>query len=180
MSIFKVTGNRPLEGQLTVQGAKNSVLPLLAATILAPSVTILRNCPDLSDVRASLDILRHLGCKVRRIGDAISVDATVLTCTDIPDELMRAMRSSVIFLGAILARCGCARMNLPGGCELGPRPIDLHLSALRKLGAVIDETPEGLQCSAPQLTGREIVLSIPSVGATENAMLCAVAASGVT
>ncbi|MEG0596849.1 MAG: UDP-N-acetylglucosamine 1-carboxyvinyltransferase, partial [Oscillospiraceae bacterium] len=106
----------------------------------------------------SLDILRHLGCKVRRMGDAISVDATVLTCTDIPDELMRAMRSSVIFLGAILARCGCARMNLPGGCELGPRPIDLHLSALR----------------------REIVLSIPSVGATENAMLCAVSASGVT
>ncbi|MEG1579510.1 MAG: UDP-N-acetylglucosamine 1-carboxyvinyltransferase, partial [Oscillospiraceae bacterium] len=91
-------------------------------TILAPSVSILRNCPDLSDVRASMDILRHLGCKVRRMGDAISVDATTLTCTDIPDELMRAMRSSVIFLGAILARCGCARMNLPGGCELGPRP----------------------------------------------------------
>ncbi|MEG0824518.1 MAG: UDP-N-acetylglucosamine 1-carboxyvinyltransferase [Oscillospiraceae bacterium] len=180
MSIFKVTGNRPLEGQLTVQGAKNSVLPLLAATILAPSVSILRNCPDLSDVRASMDILRHLGCKVRRMGDAISVDATTLTCTDIPDELMRAMRSSVIFLGAILARCGCARMNLPGGCELGPRPIDLHLFALRKLGAVIEETPEGLQCSAPQLTGKEIVLSIPSVGATENAMLCAVAARGVT
>ncbi|MEG2137974.1 MAG: UDP-N-acetylglucosamine 1-carboxyvinyltransferase, partial [Oscillospiraceae bacterium] len=115
-----------------------------------------------------------------RMGDAISVDATTLTCTDIPDELMRAMRSSVIFLGAILARCGCARMNLPGGCELGPRPIDLHLFALRKLGAVIEETPEGLQCSAPQLTGKEIVLSIPSVGATENAMLCAVAARGVT
>lgn len=180
MSKFHITGGRRLSGEVTIHGAKNSVLPILAATVLAPGVSVIHNCPDLSDVTASLNILEHLGCQTCREGDTVTVDASRLERCDVPDELMREMRSSVIFLGAVLARAGCADMNLPGGCELGPRPIDLHLSAMRALGAEIGEGPGGLHCTAPRLTGREISLSLPSVGATENIMLCACGAQGTT
>ena len=180
MSVFTIHGGRPLGGGLAIHGAKNSVLPILAATVLCPGVSVIHNCPPLSDVAASAAILEHLGCKVEQQGDTVTVDASVLTRDDVPDALMREMRSSVIFLGAILGRLGRARMSYPGGCELGPRPIDLHLSALRALGADIQEGSQGLVCTAPALTGGEITLSIPSVGATENAMLAAVAARGTT
>lgn len=180
MEVFKVTGGVPLRGRLPIQGAKNSVLPLLAATILGRGESVLRGCPDLSDVTASLAILEHLGCGVKRDGDVVTVDATSLTRRDIPDHLMRAMRSSVIFLGAVLGRLGEAQMSYPGGCELGPRPIDLHLMALRALGADVREGPEGICCTGARLTGGDVTLSIPSVGATENAMLTGVAAQGVT
>ena len=180
MREFRVAGGKRLSGEVYIHGAKNSVLPILAATILAPGVSVIHNCPRLSDVTASLAILEHLGCKTARTGDTVTVDAETLTRCDIPDELMREMRSSVIFLGAILARTGRAEMNLPGGCELGPRPIDLHLSAMRALGAEIDEGPGGLRCAAARLVGREITLNLPSVGATENIMLAACAAEGVT
>lgn len=180
MEVLKVTGGERLYGSLSVQGAKNSVLPLLAATILGRGVSVLRNCPSLSDVAASVAILEGLGCKVRREGDTLTVDAGTLDRGDIPDRLMRAMRSSVIFLGAVLGRLGEAQMSYPGGCELGPRPIDLHLAALRTLGAEVIEGPGGLFCRAGCLSGGDIALSLPSVGATENAMLAAVAAQGVT
>lgn len=180
MSVFTITGGRPLCGELTVHGAKNSVLPILAATVLCPGVCVIHNCPPLSDVAAALAILEHLGASVARQGDTVSVDATRLNSSHVPDALMREMRSSVIFLGAILGRLGRAELSYPGGCELGPRPIDLHLAALRTLGADIREGPEGLLCSATRLQGGDITLSIPSVGATENAMLAAVAAEGVT
>ena len=180
MSAYLVEGGRPLRGTARVHGAKNSVLPILAATILCRGVSVVHNCPDLSDVRASISILEHLGCKVSRTGDTITVDASELTQNDVPDALMREMRSSVIFLGAILARCGEASLTSPGGCELGPRPIDLHLSGLRALGAEIDDTGGTLHCKAAKLTGREIVLGFPSVGATENLMLAACGAEGVT
>ncbi len=180
MSQLHIVGGRPLSGALTVHGAKNSVLPILAATVLVPGISVIHNCPRLSDVTASLSILEHLGCKTCQVGDTVTVDATYIDRCDVPDELMREMRSSVIFLGAILARTGCAKLNLPGGCELGPRPIDLHLMGLRALGAQIREDCEGLQCAACGLTGREITLSLPSVGATENLMLAACGAKGVT
>ena len=106
MSAYLVEGGRPLRGTARVHGAKNSVLPILAATILCRGVSVVHNCPDLSDVRASISILEHLGCKVSRTGDTITVDASELTQNDVPDALMREMRSSVIFLGAILARTG--------------------------------------------------------------------------
>ena len=142
---------------------------------------MVHNCPDLSDVRASIAILEHLGCRVERAGDTVTVDASALTGRDVPDALMREMRSSVIFLGAILARLGEAIMSFPGGCELGPRPIDLHLAAIRSLGAQVREQGGELHCSAAGgLAGCEITFSIPSVGATENAMLCACGAEGVT
>ena len=175
-----IEGGRRLSGDLTVQGAKNSVLPILAACILSGDVCILQRCPHLEDVDTSIDILRHLGCAVRWNGPDLEVDSSTLTRWDIPDRLMRRMRSSVVFLGAILARCGQAELSYPGGCAIGARPIDLHLSALRTLGACIREEGGSLDCTASGLAGAEIVLSIPSVGATENAMLAACGAEGTT
>ncbi len=180
MSQIIIQGGRPLEGTLEIQGAKNSVLPVLAATILHPGVTRLRRCPRLTDVDASVRILRHLGCEARWEGDELVVDTASMSRWDIPDHLMREMRSSVIFLGAILARFGWAEMSYPGGCELGPRPIDLHLDILRQLGASIREEGGRLRCEAGRLTGREVSLSLPSVGATENAILAACGAEGET
>lgn len=181
MSFYEICGGRPLRGELRVQGAKNSALPILAAALLAPGQSVIRNCPDLSDVTAALEILRLLGCRAVREGDAVLIDASQLTSCGIPDRLMREMRSSVIFLGALLARLGRAELSYPGGCELGPRPIDLHLAALRGLGAEIAEEQGQLTCTRGQgLMGRELCLSIPSVGATENAMLAACGAEGTT
>ena len=178
--LLSVRGGRRLEGEVTIQGAKNSVLPILAATLLARGQVALLGCPRLRDVDASIRILRHLGCDAHWEADALAVDTTALRRCEISDVLMREMRSSAIFLGAILARCGQAELSYPGGCELGPRPIDLHISGLRALGAEIDDTGGTLHCKAQKLTGREIVLGFPSVGATENLMLAACGAEGVT
>lgn len=180
MSHFLVRGGRRLDGRLTVQGAKNSVLPILAATLLARGQVVLLGCPHLRDVDASIRILHHLGCGARWEGDALTVDTAALDRCEISDQLMREMRSSAIFLGAILARCGQADLSYPGGCELGPRPIDLHLSGLRQLGAEIREEGGFLHCRAPALVGREVVLRMPSVGATENLMLAACGCVGTT
>lgn len=180
MSAIIIRGGRPLSGSLTVQGAKNSVLPILAATLLSGEVCRIRHCPRLRDVETAMEILRHLGCRADWQGRDLLVDAADLTRWDVPDHLMSRMRSSVVFLGAILARCGQAEMTYPGGCELGARPIDLHLAALRSMGAAIQETGGRLACRRERLTGTEIVLSLPSVGATENAMLAACGAEGET
>ncbi len=162
MSHLEIRGGVPLSGRLRVQGAKNSVLPILAAALLAPGQSILHNCPRLSDVEATGKILRLLGCGVEREEKTLLVDASQPTGWTIPDPLMREMRSSVIFLGAMLARLGRAELSYPGGCELGPRPIDLHLAALRSLGAEIVEEQGRLRCT---------------VG---NAMLAACGARGTT
>lgn len=181
MSKLLVTGGAPLEGEVEIHGAKNSVLPILAATILNHGISVIHNCPRLRDVTASLEILRHLGCNTEQTANTVIVDATHLLRHDVPDDLMREMRSSVIFLGAILARLGEAAMNMPGGCELGPRPIDLHLSCIRAMGGEITESIDGLHCSVGSgLQGCEFSLAIPSVGVTENIMLAACGAQGVT
>ncbi len=180
MSHIILQGGARLEGTLPVQGAKNSVLPILAASILHPGRTVLRGCPHLSDVEASIRILRHLGCRADWEDGDLAIDASGIDRWDIPDHLMREMRSSVVFLGSILARMGRAEMSHPGGCELGPRPIDLHLAVLRQLGAGIREEGGCLRCTAQRLEGREITLSMPSVGATENAILAACGAHGET
>lgn len=181
MSSFEIQGGRELCGCLQVHGAKNSVLPVLAATVLAEGESVIHNCPRLSDVDAALEILEVLGCRVTREGDTVRVDTKCLKRDTIPDFLMRKMRSSVVFLGPILARLGSVCLSLPGGCELGPRPIDLHLAALRALGAAVEEGDGFVCCAAPNgLRGREICLPLPSVGATENAMLCACGCAGTT
>ena len=171
MSVWHVEGGNRLTGSVTVQGAKNAVLPIMAASVLAPGETELLNVPELRDVDTTIRILRGLGCSVEREGDAVYIDSRAMAACEIPHRLMRELRSSVIFLGALLARCGRAKLSMPGGCELGPRPIDLHLMALRALGAQIDERGGELICSAPDgLHGAGIALPMPSVGATENAM----------
>ena len=163
-----------------MQGAKNSVLPILAASILARGETVIHGCPLLSDVDAAVKILQHFGCTVNRFGHTLYIDSKEVTRSDIPEDLMKEMRSSVIFLGAILARTGEAILSRPGGCELGPRPIDLHLSALRAMGAQISENEDGsIVCKAKSLQGCTICLPTPSVGATENSMLAASCADGV-
>ena len=180
MSQLLVRGGGSLTGEVAVQGAKNSVLPILAATLMTGGQVELRGCPRLRDVDASIRILRTLGCDARWEGDSLLADTAGLNRCAVSDLLMREMRSSAIFLGAILARCGEAEMSYPGGCELGPRPIDLHLAGLRDLGAEIQDSGGMLRCRAPRLRGRDLVLCLPSVGATENLMLAACGAEGVT
>ena len=179
MHVIHVCPGR-VDGTLRVQGAKNSALPILAASLLVRGETVLCNCPRLADVDSAADILCHLGCRVRREGDAVIVDASDVQPRAIPNDMMRRMRSSVIFLGAILARTGQAQMTYPGGCELGPRPVDMHLAALRQLGAEITEEDGRITARAGSLQGARIDLRFPSVGATENAMIAAAAADGVT
>ncbi len=176
-----ITGGKPLNGEISVHGAKNSSLPLLAATVLCKNKTVLHNCPDLSDVDAACRILECLGCVTERKGSAVTVSTDSIENCDVPDSLMREMRSSVVFLGPIAARLGKAMISFPGGCELGARPIDLHLSSLRKLGMDIKEIHGKLICSAEKgLHGTSINLTFPSVGATENIILAAALAKGET
>lgn len=181
MSEITVTGGRKLNGTVRLHGAKNSVLPILAGAALCRGESVIHNCPALSDVDSAIRILEHLGAKVRREGSSVIINTDSIDRYDIPDELMREMRSSIVFLGAIAARNGRAVLSSPGGCELGPRPIDLHLSSLSELGLTIDETHGYLDCRCEDgLRGCEITLSFPSVGATENIILAAVTAEGAT
>lgn len=180
MGKIVVRGARQLSGDVTVHGAKNAVLPILAATVVVGGVHIIDNCPELSDVSTTVEILKELGAKVSRSGDRLIIDTTSELSYYIPERLMRKLRSSIVFMGAVLARNKKAKISSPGGCELGPRPIDLHIKALKELGAEIVEEHGYLICKANELIGKEIHLDIPSVGATENAMLLAVAAKGTT
>ena len=180
MDFYQIKGKNPLSGMLTVHGAKNSVLPILAATLLASGQSTLYNCPELTDVSITMDILRELGCQVRREGSTLVVDASQPTSARIPHHLMQEMRSSIVFLGALLSRMGEGQLSYPGGCELGPRPIVLHLSSLRALGAESKEQQGMLIAKGGNLVGKDIFLSIPSVGATQNLMLAACGAVGTT
>lgn len=181
MSAFVINGGRRISGSIRVQGSKNSVLPILAATVLVDGVSVIHNCPDLSDTAGTVKILKKLGCKVLREGNSIVVDSNGISSSEIPENLMREMRSSVIFLGAILGRMKTAVISTPGGCEIGLRPIDLHIYAMKQLGVNVAEDYGKLVCTAPNgLIGKKITFSFPSVGATENAILASVTAKGTT
>ena len=180
MDIWTVRGGRRLSGVCRVQGSKNASLPILAASVLCPAESELSNVPQLRDIDAALRILRHLGCGAEQKGNELYINARGLVRSTVPHELMAQMRSSVIFMGALLARCGEVRLSPPGGCQLGRRPIDLHLAALRQLGASIEERDGEILCRAEKLRGTTVRLPFPSVGATENLMLAATAAAGET
>jgi UDP-N-acetylglucosamine 1-carboxyvinyltransferase len=184
VEILRVNGNRKLSGSIEIQGAKNSVLPIMAAALLTNGETVIHNCPRLRDVEVSINILKHLGRKVWREGHNVIIASSVITCNEIPDSLMREMRSSVVFLGAILAMNGAAELSAPGGCELGPRPIDLHLDAIKEFGGEVESSGGKLSVRLTKSWNtssvRNISFPIASVGATENAMLLAARTPGRT
>lgn len=180
MSKIIIDGGNRIGGEIRVGGAKNSVLPILAATVLNGGVNVVHDIPKLLDVDIMEKILISLGCLVKRENGTIIVDSKNITEYEIPEELVRQMRSSIIFLGAMLSRFGKVKVSYPGGCEIGPRPIDLHLKSLREMGAKIEEKHGFLNCEAKKLKGCDIQLDFPSVGATENIMLAGVFAEGIT
>lgn len=182
MQVLEIVGDRRLSGETEIQGAKNAVLPILAATLLGDGECVIHNCPNLSDVKTGLEILKGLGAECHYNAD----EKTAYICCDnaseciISEKLMCEMRSSVMFLGAILARCKKARICYPGGCELGPRPIDIHLKAFRELGVKIEEYSGFIYCELEKYNPSVINLQIPSVGATENIMLLCAGLKGET
>ncbi len=180
MAIWHINGGRRLEGACFVQGSKNAALPIIAASLISPAETNLLNVPCLSDVSQSLRILRQLGCTAEQYQNDVYIDSRKLNNCIIPKEMMQSMRSSVLFMGALLARCGVVHLTAPGGCKIGSRPIDMHLDAMRCLGAEVTEENGEIICKASKLKGNDIFLKYPSVGATENAMLAACGAEGET
>ncbi len=182
MQRFIINGGRRLRGELALQGSKNSSLPIMAASLLCCGECTLHSCPNLTDVYAASRILNCVGCKCTFSDNTAVINSVVIDKTSISEELMREMRSSIIFMGAMLGRAGECTVSVPGGCELGPRPIDMHISALRKMGIEIRESGGSIICKAPagRAKGAKINLAFPSVGATENVILCAVTAEGET
>lgn len=180
MGQYIIEGGNRLYGSVRVQGAKNSALPILAATVAVGVPCVIHNCPDLTDIDSTVKILKSLGCEVHRSVGSVSVDSSHISSNCISDTLMREMRSSIIFLGALISGTGEAVMTAPGGCDIGLRPIDLHLTAMQKLGIRVTEEHGQIRCSCQKVRGNKITLSFPSVGATENIILASVKASGVT
>jgi UDP-N-acetylglucosamine 1-carboxyvinyltransferase len=175
-----IEGGRPLSGAIQIHGAKNAALPILAACIMTSGTYTLGNVPSLLDIDVMLHILRALGCSAQQQGEIVTVHTTTANSSHIPEELMGQMRSSIFLMGPLLARFGSVTVYQPGGCAIGERKIDLHLGGLQALGAQIVETGNKIVCTAETLRGAEIVLDFPSVGATENIMMAAVLAEGVT
>lgn len=182
MQKFVITGGKRLNGEIELQGCKNSVLPIMAAAVLVNGKCILESCPNLTDVYSASRILNSIGCKCSIAGNTAEIDSVSVSGNAISEKLMGEMRSSIMFVGAILGRVGQCTFSIPGGCELGPRPIDMHLAAFAKLGAEISENGGEITCRMPKEKrhGGKISLPFPSVGATENIILCSVLAEGET
>lgn len=180
MERLAIEGGHRLTGTVRIHGAKNAALPILAASVMAHGESIIKDVPNLQDIRVMLTILRQLGANVQVVGSDIRIDATQINQTEVPEDLMRQMRSSIFLMGPILARCGKVRVSTPGGCTIGTRPIDLHLKGLRAMGAKIEERHGYIDCTASKLQGANIYLDLPSVGATENLIMAAVFAEGTT
>ena len=181
MEKFVVSGGKPLKGEVSISGFKNAAVAILPATVLANDVCILENVPDISDIRAEIDILRELGAKVRRISSTVlEIDTSTVNSTEVPLELGQKMRASYYFLGSLLSRFGKASVPMPGGCNLGARPIDQHLKAFTALGAGNSLDYAMVNVESDNLTGAHVFFDVNSVGATINAMLAAVMAEGTT
>ncbi len=181
MEKFIIQGGRPLTGEVQVSGAKNAAVAILPATILAADKCIIENLPNISDVATSVRILREMGAGVRLLNEnTLEIDTRHLATTSVPDDLSRQMRASYYFLGALLGRYGEGTVAMPGGCDLGPRPIDQHLKAFSALGAADSVDYGMIQVRASALSGSHVFFDTVSVGATINAMLAAVKAEGLT
>lgn len=180
MKSYIIEGGRKLEGEVRISGSKNASLPIIASTILNSDITKLYNVPNIHDTQITLKILRLLGCKVKKNNGKIEINSKNMKEKAIPEELMREMRSTVVLAGAILGRFKEVTFSYPGGCDIGARPIDLHLKAFKKLGVQIEENSGFIHCKTDKIIAADINLDFPSVGATENIILAAVYADGIT
>lgn len=180
MPSYIIEGGNRLEGEIDVSGSKNASLPILAATILNKGTTKLYNVPEIRDTRITQEILKYIGCKVKKHNGKIEINSGNVTKKEIPEHLMHQMRSTVILAGAILGRFREVRFSYPGGCDIGARPIDLHLKSFEKLGINITENSGFIVCKCDKIVGANIDLDFPSVGATENIILASVYAEGET
>ena len=180
MEKYIINGGNSLFGSVDVQSAKNSVLPILAAAVLTDGEVKINKIPHITDVHNMVKILSRLGCKSVFDGDGLIIDSSKADCHEIPSELAHELRSSVFLLGSVISRFRMAKIAYPGGCDIGLRPVDLHLTGLKRLGVKISEESGYIVCRCEKLKGNEVMLDCPSVGATENIMLAAVKAEGTT
>ncbi|MDQ7096159.1 UDP-N-acetylglucosamine 1-carboxyvinyltransferase [Desulfosporosinus sp. PR] len=180
MDRYVITGKQTLEGTIRVSGAKNSSLPLLAATLLVEGTSTLLEIPALADITHMIEVLEHLGCKATRQNEGLLIDAAALEFCDVDEGLMRQMRASNLILGPLLARYGRVKISRPGGCAIGSRPMDQHIKGLQQLGVKVKERHGYIEAWADHLEGAEVYLDVPSVGATENIMMAAALAKGTT
>ena len=180
MEKYIIEGGRPLFGEVEIQSAKNAVLPLLAAAVLTGERVVIHKCPRIADVLNMVGILGELGCNTKFDGNDLVIDSADAANHEIPSSLAKELRSSVFMLGSVVSRFGRARIAYPGGCDIGLRPIDLHLNGLRRLGVCVSEGGGYIDCSCDRIEGAEVVLDFPSVGATENIILAAAKAKGTT
>lgn len=180
MKEYIINGGQSLDGALEIKGAKNSILPLMAASILTDEITVLHNCPNISDVDSMINILEGLGSKIIRSGRDVIIDNSMTDKSEIPASLAKELRSSVFLLGSLLSRHKKAKVAYPGGCDIGLRPIDIHITGLRELGIEIQEQGGYILCNCLNAKSADIVLDLPSVGATENLMLASVFIKGKT
>ena len=180
MSKFIIQGGKELAGEVRISGSKNAALPIIAATVLVKGKITLYNVPNIQDVQTMFEIIRGIGGKVTKKNNKMIIDTSKINTYEIPENLMRKMRSSVILAGAIIGKYNKANFSYPGGCEIGSRPIDLHLKSFEKLGIQVNQNHGNIECNAEKIKGEKIDLDFPSVGATENAILASILAEGTT
>ena len=180
VSYIQINGGISLEGEIKVQGSKNAVLPIMAASILNKGNTVIKGCPHIRDVDHMICLLEEIGCVVSWFKDSLTIDANEINTGHLEERYAKTMRSSVFFVGAMLGRMGYVKISYPGGCTIGKRPIDIHLNGLRQMDVEIIEEEDGVVCRAVKMKGADIVLPFPSVGATENIIMAAVMAEGMT
>lgn len=180
MSRIVIYGGKKLSGSVDVQGSKNSTLPVMAACLLNAGITVIRNYPSISDVDVMQEILEYIGCVVNRDEEELVIDTRNAKSRPITAEMTGRFRASSILIGPMLARFGNVEIAHPGGCNIGSRPLDIHMAALKRLGASWEMTGSGIRMQARRLNGNEVVLRFPSVGATENVVMAAVGACGQT
>lgn len=180
MPRIRVKKSGPLKGSINIDGAKNAVLPIIVATLLANDKCVLKSVPNLRDVHVISDLLRHLGAKVEYKDNTLTVDSSTINTYEAPYELVKKMRASFLVMGPLLARFNHTKISMPGGCAIGTRPIDLHLKGFKALGAKVNIDHGFVEAKTDHLKGSKLYLDFPSVGATQNIMMAAVLADGVT
>ena len=180
MKSFIIEGGNKLQGTVEISGSKNSALPIIASVILNSDINKLYNVSNIQDIQIALDLLKSIGCKIEKKNDKIIIDSRKINKTEISEKVMKQMRSTIILAGALLGRFKKVSFFYPGGCDIGARPIDLHIKAFKKMGIKVEETAGFIMCSCDKIEPADINLDFPSVGATENIMMTAVLAEGIT